>query len=51
MRKLSNLQKQKRINAIYDILEYIIFDLWYMWVVLGIEVVAVAIMLILKGKG
>ena len=50
MRKLSNAEKQKRINKVLDAIEYIIYDLWYLWLIGAFEIICVVVMLIIKGE-
>ena len=50
MRKLSNAEKQKRINKVLDAIEYIVCDLWYLWLIGLIEIIlVVAVTIFRKG--
>ena len=47
-KKMSNAEKQKAINKVLDMIEYIVCDLWYLWLIFVIEIIAVVTMYCMK---
>jgi len=45
---MSNAEKQKAINKVLDMIEYIVCDLWYLWLIFVIEIIAVVTMYCMK---